>query len=775
MTASWLAGVGIQYYLQPSLPFGLLALGLSVAFGLVWPYRIRTLNTSLLLCIMFCLGVFSFAEAQRDRDQLDELQQRGTLLIEGIVVTEPDERDTRTLLRVYVERVRWLGAWQKRQGTIQISVSAEHTVAYGDRVIAQGELMPPPVIDEFDYGQYLAQRGVRSLMSPTFFKVIDHHQGQWWREILITIKQKAQKNIESALPEPQASLLVGILLGDDKGLAQDVKEAFNDTATSHIIAISGFNMTLIAGLVQAFFGLFLRSKQWVALLSVITITIYTLFVGASAPVVRAAIMSSVLLFAPLANRPTYVPASLTFTALIMAMFQPFVLWDIGFQLSFAAVLGLALLEPPIRRWLEQTILQAVGERMGQPLFDFLTEPVVAGLAAQAFTLPIVLYHFKRLSTVAMIANLLIVPVQSYVLLFGGIATLASLVWPFVGQMLYTAAWLPLIWTTYWVRELAQLPFAATDATISAQLLLLFAGVVGTTTILEARRALWYERMKSSTRIIARLIFIVGAIILAGTILQRSIQRPDGRLHVYFVDAGQSNTVLIETPQGAVFLLNGGRYPSRLLTLLGDTLPPSQKEIDILWLSSDQPNEISALPEILERYEIKTVITAVRDSRELLYFDLLERLEAQGAAILPADEGRVIETADGVTIQTIAPNRYTTSVSSLVLRLTYKETVFLLTSSLSPEDEQQLMQQQHMIQAHVLQAANHAEENSNSQTWLEAVGPQVIVLQIDPTQFNAEISPQVVEQLEAYPLFRTDHHGTIEVVSDGEKLRFITQR
>lgn len=775
MAGAWLAGVGVQYYLAPAGQFGYIALGLGVAFALLWPHRIRQLNIGLVVAIMFCVGVWGLTNAQHDRDQLNELQQRGTVLLEGVVVAEPDERDTRTLLRVQAERVRWLGVWREWQGVVQISVSADQDVAYGDRVIASGTLLPPPVIDEFDYGQYLAQRGVHSLMSPIRFEVIAHDQGVWWRDGLISIKRTAQDHIESALPEPEASLLVGILLGDDKGLDADVKSAFNDTATSHIIAISGFNMTLIAVLVQAFLQLFIQSARRVAILSIITIAIYTIFVGASAPVVRATIMSSVLLVAPLIQRPTYVPASLTFTALIMAMIQPLVLWDVGFQLSFAAVLGLAVLEPPLRRWFSQNLIQVVGQRIGQPLLEFLTEPVVAGLAAQAFTLPIVLYHFERLSMVAVVANLLIVPVQSYVLMLGGMAVLISLVWPFWGQLFFAAAWLPLAWTTYWVRELGQLPFAATNFTLSAEVLTLLASVAGATTLLQARRPTWYVRWGQSLKVLARLIVIVGTIMLIALLLQRTLHRPDGDLHVVFVDAGQSNTTLIETPNGAVFLIDGGRYPSRLLTILGDELPSTKRDIDILWLSGDQASNIGALPMLLERYSVKTVITAVQESREQTYVDLLDQLAAQGATILPTDEGRVIQTADGVTIRTIAPNRYADTIDALVLRMEYGETVFLLTSTLSAEDEGILLQQQHLIQAHVLQVASHAEDNSNSEAWLAAVGAQVLVLQYDPSQFDADASPQVIRRLAEYNLFRTDLNGTVAVISDGQQLRVVTQR
>lgn len=775
ISMSWLAGVGVQYYLAPDLPFGPIMILLGVIFGFVWPFQHPSLNITLSLAIMFCLGAFGLAEAQHDRDQLDELQRRADVTIEGVVISEPDERDTRTLLRVEVTRVRYLGVWQDRRGIVQVSVPDEQTIDYGDRIWAQGTLLPPPVIDEFDYGQYLDQRGVQSLMTPLRFRVIEQNQGSWWRGALIDTKRAAQSRIEASLPEPEASLLVGILLGDDKGLSNDVKTAFNDTATSHIIAISGFNMTLIAVLVQAFFQLFIKSARTVAILSIITVAIYTLFVGASAPVVRASVMSSVLLIAPLVQRPTFVPASLTFTALVMAIIQPLVLWDIGFQLSFAAVLGLALLERPIRLWFSRNLFSLLGQRIGKPILEFLTEPLVAGLAAQVFTLPLVLYHFERLSIVAMAANLLIVPVQSYVLLLGGIATIVTFILPAVGSLLFVAVWLPLAWTTYWVRELAQLPFAATNLTLSAEVLVIMASIASVATILDARRPRWYERWMRSGIIWGRLIIIAGSLILFGLLVQDTIHRPDGKLHVLYLDAGLSNSTLIETPNGAVFLIDGGRYPSRLLTALGDELPPAKREIDVLWITDDEDDAIGALPDLLNRYTVKTVITAVIDSREQPYVDLIAQLKDQGATILPANEGRVISTGDGVEIETITPNRYGIDVNELVLRLQYGDTVFLLTHFLSAEDERLLMEQQHLIQAHVLQATNHAEDNSNSDEWLAAVGPQVIILQYDPALFEADASPQVIERLGAYNLFRTDLQGTIKVVSDGQQLDVITQR
>ncbi len=163
---------------------------------------------------------------------------------------------------------------------------------------------------------------------------------------LIDLKAQAKQLIDAALPEPQAGLLAGILLGNQRDIAPDVSDAFAATGAAHVIAISGFNMAVLSGVIVGALRRLRVSPASAALISIAVIGVYTVFVGANPAVVRAALMSGLLVVGRALRRQTYLPASLAFAALVLSAINPLVLWDVSFQLSFFATLGMALFADP---------------------------------------------------------------------------------------------------------------------------------------------------------------------------------------------------------------------------------------------------------------------------------------------------------------------------------------------------------------------------------------------------------------------------------------------
>lgn len=773
-TLIWLAGVLLQYYIDFNLPFGILLLGSALAFALLWSSRWRLAALISFGAVMFVIGAWRFAAVQETTDQLVPIQNQGTVTIEGVVVREPDTRDTVSFLRVAVDRVLWLGVWHNWQGTVQLTVPRSRQVDFGDRIVATGVLRPAPELDEFSYSAYLARRGINSTLSPQNLQVIAHNQGEWWRGVRLSLKQRAEYLIERNLPEPQSSLLTGILLGDDSDMPPNVEDAFIATGTSHIIAISGFNMAIVAGIISGTLGRLTDRRGLVFWLSVLLIGMYTFFVGASASVVRAALMSSVLVLGRTLQQHTYVPASLALVVLMMGMADPWMLWDIGFQLSLAAVLGMMLLVEPLEQAFQNITTAAFGWRSSYWLRQTLSEALLVSFAAQVFVLPLILHYFGRMSVLSLLANLLIVPVQTYVLLLGGLGTILGLVWEPMGTTVLGAAWLPLVWSTFVVRGLAEAPYVFIDLRISSAVLLLSVGVAFAMTITAATRPYRYRAiLRQILPLLVGGTVLVITLSLLANIYQRQSNQPDGRLYVRYLDAGLSNSVLIETPNGGLFLIDGGPYPSRLLNNISDMTPPQKRDIDVLFITNDDDEDIGALTTLADRYTIQTVVTAIDGSREQAYVDFIDDLVESGTVVLEASDGYRLETTDGVVIDVLAPNRFMEHGEEMVLRLQYQTAVFLFTHELDPTQEQLLLQDVGKVQATVLQVADHGRPNSNSLRWITAVNPQVAVLQNDPSDFDSEVVTPVIDRFAGRALYRTDYHGYIEISTDGQTLEVET--
>jgi len=306
----------------------------------------------------------------------------GWVSVTGLIVRDPDPRDYFVNLRIQVESFNRPDSTTSTpsEGVILAQVPRYGSYAYGDRVIVSGNLITPPEYDEFSYRDYLARRGIQAIMPDAQIETIDHHQGTPWNTLMYDLKGRAQRTLDRLLPSPQAPLLSGILLGNDSSLPQNVRDSFNETSTSHIIAISGSNIVIvIAVLMRMFTAPFgERRARWFTLGG---IAFYTTFVGADPAVVRAALMGGLSIFAMQSNRRAHGLTSLAFAIWLMTIWNPSMLWEIGFQLSVAATIGLIVFGKLFSNKFEAALRRGFKDTTARQIAQWLGEPLVITLAA----------------------------------------------------------------------------------------------------------------------------------------------------------------------------------------------------------------------------------------------------------------------------------------------------------------------------------------------------------------------------------------------------------
>ncbi|MFC1959279.1 ComEC/Rec2 family competence protein [Chloroflexota bacterium] len=738
----------------------------------------------LLLCLAIgSLGMLRMMAANAPPGPGDLLHYNGQgwREFEGVIIAEPDVRDTHVNLRVATDLTRYYEQEATIQGTALVQAPRYTPYHYGDRVLFSGTPLTPPEFDDFSYRDYLARQNIYTLVPNAAVEILAQDQGNQLYATLLDLKQVAQQRIAEALPEPQASLLTGILLGVETGISPEVRDAFNATGTSHVIAISGFNMTLIAGLVAGMLAVLMPTRRkLIVILGVTVILIYTIFVGANPAVLRATLMSILLISAPLFHRRTYVPASLAAAALLMSTLNPFVLWDVGFQLSFAAVLGLALFVTPLEKGFRRVLQPLFTTNTVEKGLRLLSEPLTVTLAAQIITLPLIMLYFGRFSLSSFAVNFLILPAQTPLLLLGGLATLIALVAPLLAQPFYLAAWLFLTWTVTVVRGFARLSWGELSIQADGRLVAAFFLIILIGAILQGIRPGWHKgaAMFIKSRRINLLLVGVGAAV-AAVLWLAVLALPDQQLHVHFLDTGHSNGVLIETPDGAHILIDGGKYPTRLLTALGDHLPFWDRDIELLILTQPKDTQLAALPAVLERYNIKQILTNGQTSDTENYLALAENLTDRTIPALPVQSGYTITTNDGVSLEVLHPQAPPAPDSDpndagMVLRLTYGDASFLLTPDLSSAAEEALLASNQWLHGAVLQIPAHGATREAGAAFLAAVQPQLAVVQVDAGNRFGHPSEEILTQLGDTPLYRTDEHGAITISTDGKALWITTE-
>ncbi|MEO8607344.1 MAG: ComEC/Rec2 family competence protein [Chloroflexota bacterium] len=731
--------------------------------------RQRLISVSLLALTLGGLR-FSFTPVSSDLAQYNNV---GGLTIEGVISAEPDVRDDRIQLRVDAETVTRIGQTFLTSGTVLVQAPHTANVHYGDQISATGVLITPAESDTFSYADYLARGGVFSIMQNAAVEVLSSGHGSPIYSTLLYLKAQAGTFITRGLPEPQAGLLTGMLLGNQNGISPELGDAFGKVGASHVVAISGFNMVVLSGVVMALLKRAKVRERPAAFIGIVMILVYTIFVGANTAVVRATIMSGVVIIGGVIKRKTYVPATLAFVAIMMSLLNPAVLWDVSFQLSFFATLGLTLFAEPLSKGFNRQMAHVFPKRLAEPFSNFLAEPLMVTLAVQITTLPLIVLYFGRLSLVLFAVNLLIIPVQAQLLILGVAATLTAIFAPGIAQVLYWFDMLLLGWTIGVVRLFANLPFADTAFNVDPRLITLYFVILIGGALMQATKPTWAVRLANFVqgRAIASATVLSGAaiIVLTGAIF---ISRPDGNLHIWLPDVGHSNAVLVETPRGAHILVDGGRFPSRLLTAIGDHLPFTDQKIEVLVITQPDEFDTSALTAVLARYDIGVALINGQPNLSDSYQQLQAALSAHDVVTVRA--GYSLDIDDGVRLEVLNPNHQaelgdSLDDNTLVLRLTYGKASFLLTGDLSRDGQLALLEGGEWPQATVLQLPEHGAIRSLSRDFVAAVSPQMIVLQSDPANRNGDPDGDTLALLGDTPVFRTDQGGAIHMWTDGEDL------
>ncbi len=342
-----------------------------------------------------------------------------------------------------------------------------------DGVSARCKFKEPENFGDFDWRMYLAKNGVRAICAVDEFQSIE--LTTFWDKSyaqLMKLRYLMEGHIAQSVPQPAGALAAGLLFGGDRRLSDEVADDFRRTGLTHIVAVSGFNVTVIAQFMVLFgiwIGLWRAQAVWLAICAVV---IFVAMIGFPSPAVRAGIMGLMVLLVMRAGRVGSALPAVLAAAAAMALVNPMILrYDVGFQLSVLATLGLILMYPLFERWFM---------RRGE--MKFFAEVFFMTLSAQIFVVPIIAYYFGSVSIVSLLANLLVLPVIPIAMVLAflvaviGFASSAAAV--FAGGALY---WL-LEYVFAVVDVLAGLSWASKEVSMSVWLLgvfylILFVGIV----------------------------------------------------------------------------------------------------------------------------------------------------------------------------------------------------------------------------------------------------------------------------------------------------------
>lgn len=584
---------------------------------------------------------------------------RGFARVVGVVEVA-DLRETAALLQVRAQALELLDEASDRQpkkveGLLQVMLPPGGEWRYGDMLELVGKVETPPQNEDFSYRDILARRGIYSYMAFPRVRLLAHDRGNPLLAGIDAFRRAAYEVIGKLFPQPEAGLLSGILLGIENDIPEALQDAFRDTGTSHIIAISGFNISILAGLF-ALFAARLFPNRWVALgVVVIGIAFYTVLVGAQASVVRAAVMGGMSLLGRYIGRRQTGANSLAFTAALMTLFNPQLPWDVSFQLSFMATLGLVLYADPLQQSVHRLLAGRMAAGMARRVSALVSEYVLFTIAAQVTTLPVILYHFHRLSLTALLANPLILPPQPLVMVLGGVTVLAGMVFLPLGKALGVIAWVPAAYTIRVVEWLARIPQGA--RTLGEFGL----GWVALFYIILLGATFWRKPLWAARRRFTPWALMGSAGLIAAGVWSLALSAPDGKLHMTVLNFANIPAVLVETPTGGSALIGGSSNAGMLSSVLALRLPLASQKLDVVVVPTSKAAPMKALPEVIERFTPQMVLWNEEKAGSAAARNLVRALEKQSRSPQLLQAGQVLQFDGGVSLRVLSVSPESTAL------------------------------------------------------------------------------------------------------------------
>jgi competence protein ComEC len=617
--------------------------------------RIRSelITPLFLLAAAFCGGMVrgDFGKPEFSPRDLGWYNGQETVTLRAIASQPVENHDKSTLLSVSAVEISTDGlTFVPVDGEAVILLPAGRSYAYGNRLEITGHLQTPPERADFSYKQYLENRGVFSYLSYPQIKVIGRNFGNPLFAVIYTIRDRIATACTQTVPQPEAAFLSGILVGRDEEISDALKQSFQNTGTSHLVAISGFNITILSGLILAMTNRLL-SRGWSVVVAIILLCAYAFMAGASPSVVRAAIMGVLAMLGRSIGRTRTAVNSLGLAAAGMVLINPLILQDIGFQLSVAATAGILVIGAPLNDRFVEKMTGAEKPSESNLLWCNIGDYIIITLAAQAATLPLLLYHFHQYPLIGLLVNPLVLPVQPAAMVMGGLAALAGVVFLPVGKILGMIAWIPLAFTT---RVVELFSVFHTTGLISLRVEIWQAAVLGFALLL----AVVFQNLLLKQ--ISKWVFevmVIGLTVLLVFMINALYLYPDGRLHIQVFRQGKDLSTFIQTPGGQHLLVTNRPGDKDLFAFVDRRLPFLDKHLDALILPNPTASSSIGLADTIAHFKPEWLLVNTLSGGYRVQSKLNEVVDNQIGVIQPLESSARYDLGIGaiLSIQQINDN------------------------------------------------------------------------------------------------------------------------
>jgi competence protein ComEC len=752
-----------------------MGLGMVVVFLCVWKFvsmRRKTITMPLFFASMLVslvLGMLNgirtgipdsfldYVEAYTLEDNL-QCELTGTIL----QIEHQEERDV-LLVRtdeIYNDSFTTTGRYKIRLYIKNDTIYDSHVLQIGESLHCSLQLTVPEQPanpGEFDSVTYYHARGITFLGYVNDYECLESG-GSPVRRSLMYIQTRAQQVFQQTLPEQQAGIMEAMLLGVSGDLDSEIKDLYRRNGIAHILAISALHISILGATLYRLLRKLGLSYPLAGIPVILLLIAYGWMTGFSSSTIRAVMMFSLMLIGDMLGRTYDMLTAAGIACLYMLIEQPVRILDAGFLLSFSAVLTLGLLSPAVEELL--------------PWDSRWKNSLVSGIMIQIITAPIIIHFYYEFPVYGFLLNFIVIPLMTPLIICGMLGLFLYPCLPSAGAaVIQPCGWILMLYQ--WLCEhVEQLPGAVLHIGVMAwwEILLYYVVLVGI-------YMLWKYRRRSM--ILIWLALYIGILLLTSP----------HQLQITMLDVGQGDSILLQTPDGQMILLDGG---SSTRSSIGTyVITPAVKyygsnQLDYVFVSHMDSDHVNGIEELIERsmnhgLQIKRLVLPKTADGDAEFEALIQQAQNAGIAVYIMNQGETIQMGR-VVLQCLYPGDTgsegdSANNNSMVISVSYGSFDMLFTGDLEAIGEQLLMEQQVLGRYNVLKVGHHGSSGASSRIFLEQIQPEIALISCGRKNRYGHPHEETLERLQEQnaEVYCTKEDGAIVLRTDGESLQLNVYR
>jgi competence protein ComEC len=780
MAAALAVGIAVAEWQRPHPALALAAVLLAVG----WAARTNRHLLPALLLTVSLFGTLRYAWVQTvGRGDL-ALWEGAKVTLVGTIVTDPELRQPRggTYI-VQAEEVEGRPAL----GKVSVTQFGDRLPRFGERVEVQGTLKQPPgpkTPGGFDRAAYLARQGVYLALDTGEPLVKGPGRINVLQRVAVSARHRLEQSLRASLPARDAALMAGLLLGSRSDLPNDIKESFRATGVFHLLAVSGGNLAMVIAPLVLLLRRAGLSKRAAAAAGIPAVIFFVLLTGAGPSVTRAGFMALLVLLGTVLRREKDAVNTLGAAVSILLLSSPGLLFDLGFQLSVCATLGILLFARPIEHRLAPLLQKGLGEKLGL----LAAQGLSVTFGAQLLVEPISLHNFGAFSTIAPLANLLVLLFLEPVVQLGSIAAIIGLASPLLAMLLNLPVRLGLWMLITLVKGAALIPGAYLEVGRLPTVWVVAWYAVLLVVTVPALRTRLFSLKPPTRKAMLTTAAALGLLLATGFTWRLALAAPPDTLTVTFLDVGQGDALLIRAPGGKTMLIDAGAFlPDDPKTgrpgydAGADVVVPflrysGIRRLDYFVLTHPDLDHAGGGAAVLQSIPVGVVLKSddeKADARK--YLEALSEARKRKIPVRSPSLGERIDLGGGVLLDVLGPpaprltgTRSDDNANCVALRLTYRKISMLLLCDFEAESEAFLLARNISLRADLLKVAHHGSGHSSTEPFLAAVKPRYAIVSAGNGNSYGHPHKDTVQRLTdvGAAIYRTDRHGTITVRTDG---------